>query len=120
MVLTVPGTRTVVVLRRVRQRNQSDSTKWARDDRGNAVYVDERVEVPGCSVQPSTSSEQDSEERVQLATSITIYAPLSWPAGPIDAVEIDGIRWEVQGRPQRWDHPRLGHVVVVVQEASGG
>lgn len=119
MALTVPGRRTVTVIRRVRQRDENDPTKWARDGRGNAVYADEQVPVPGCSVQPSAGTETDTEGRVQVTTSTTIYAPLSWPGGPIDAVDIDGTRYEVQGRPQRWDHPRLGHVVVTVQEVSG-
>lgn len=115
--LTVPGVRTVTVIRRVRQR--ADDGSWARDGRGNAVYTDERTDVPGCSIQPSSGTETDAEGRVQVTTSTTIYAPLSFPAGPVDAVEFDGLRWEVQGRPQRWDHPRLGHVLVTVQEASG-
>lgn len=117
MALTVPGLRTVTVVRRVRV--ESSPGVWARDPRGNAVYADQQVDVPGCSVQPSASTENVADGRVQVTTSITIYAPLSFPAGPVDAVLIDGARYEVQGRPQRWVHPRLGHVVVTVQEASG-
>lgn len=112
----IPGARTVTVVRRVRQQNP-DGT-WARDPRGNAVYVDERVDIPGCSVQPGSSQETDAEGRVQITTTTTIFAPLSFPAGPVDAVEFDGLRWNVQGRPQRWEHPRLGYVIVTVEEAS--
>jgi hypothetical protein len=118
VVLTVPGTRTVTVVRRVRRKN--DDGTWARDSRGNAIYDEEHIEVHGCSVQPATSTEQNDQQRVLVTSLVTIYAPLTWPAmSPEDAVLIDGRRYEVQGKPQRWEHPRLGHVVVTVQEASG-
>lgn len=116
VVLSVPGVQTVTVVRRVRQR---DGDAWARDARGNAVYTEEQVPVPACSVQPASGSETDAEGRVQVTQRLTVYAPLSFPAGPVDAVEIDGIRYEVDGLPQRWAHPRLGHVILTVQEANG-
>lgn len=119
MALTVPGTRTVTVLRQVRKRDDQDPTKWARDGRGNAVYVFERIDIPNCSVQPTQSTEDNGDGRVLVTTTTTIYAPLSWPGGPIDAVEIDGERWQVQGKPRRWEHPRLGHVEVTVTEVDG-
>jgi hypothetical protein len=113
----IPGARTVTVIRQVRQRNDDD-TGWARDGRGNAVYTEQRTDVPGCSVQPATGSETDDQGRVQVTATTTIYAPLTWPGGPIDAVEFDGLRWNIKGRPARWEHPRLGHVIVAVEEAS--
>lgn len=112
----IPGARTITVVRRVRVKN-GDGT-WARGYGGAPIYDEERIDVPGCSVQPGTGSETDDEGRVQVTTSTVIYAPLSFPAGPVDAVEFDGLRWNVQGRPARWVHPRLGHVVVTVEEAS--
>lgn len=117
MVLKVPGLRTVTVRRRVRQ--QDENGAWARDSRGNAVYIDEDVDVPGCSVQPGTGRETDDEGRVQVTAQTVIYAPPSWPGGVIDGVLIDGVRHNIQGRPARIDHPRLAHVVVTVQEVSG-
>lgn len=119
MGLNVPGLKTVTVLRRVRQRDAEDPEKWARDPRGNAVYVDEEIEVPGCSVQPGTGQETDDQGRVQVTAQTVIYAPPSWPGGVLDAVVIDGVRHNIQGRPARIDHPRLAHVVVTVQEVTG-
>ena len=117
MALTsLPGAQTVTVVRRVRRQNP-DGT-WARDGRGNAIYDDERIDVKGCSVQPATGSETDDQGRTTVYTRTTIYAPLSFPAGPVDAVEFDGLRWDVRGRPARWEHPRIGHVIVTVEEAS--
>lgn len=118
MALRVPGRRTVTVIRRVRQL-ADDGVAWARDSRGNAVYADEQVDVPGCSVQPATGQETDQDGRVQVTALTTIYAPPEWPGDVLDAVLIDGVRHDIQGRPQRVEHPRLAHVVVTVKEASG-
>lgn len=116
MALTVPGRRTVTVIRRVRR---TDGDGWARGRGGAAIYDEVREDVAGCSVQPSTGQEADENGRVQASALTTIYAPPSWPGGLIDAVEIGGVRHDIEGRPQRVEHPRLGHVVVTVKEASG-
>jgi hypothetical protein len=44
---------------------------------------------------------------------------MTWPVDPTIAVEFDGKSYEVQGEPQRWDHPRIGHVVVSVRRTDG-
>lgn len=115
--MKVPGRRSVTVLRRVRQYDADG--KPLRGYGGAPVYADEEVVVEGCSVQPTSSTEDNDDQRVLVTSLVTIYAPLSFPAGPVDAVLIDGVRHEIQGKPQRWEHPRLGHVVVIVREATG-
>jgi hypothetical protein len=111
----LPGTVTVTVLRRVKR--VDDQGTPVRDSRGNAIYDDVSVDVPNCSVQPGTSLESDDQGRDAVSTYLTIYAPPDFPDSAINAVLLDGVRWEVSGQPQRWAHPRLGHVVINCVEA---
>lgn len=111
------GSVTAVVVQKVRRKTSGGA--WARDGYGNPIYDELSAEVPGCSMQPSDSSESLDEGRNQVATTWTLYAPLAFPATAIDAVRVAGVRFEVLGQPLRWEHPRLGHVQVTLREVQG-
>lgn len=73
----------------------------SRDRFGDLAGTDDELDITGCSVQPTASSE--STDRGELIiTSLTVYMP-----GGTDFVATDRARWlgdvyEVDGQPAGW------------------
>lgn len=94
------------------------------DDRGtpSADYDNpvSRVEILGCSVQPGASDE-DLLGRTQETIRYTVYAPPGSDITAQSAVEFDGERFAVDGRPDKWRSPTgaVSHMVVLLIDWRG-
>lgn len=82
--------------------------------RGSTIYdwsEPDRLEIPGCSVQPSsTSLTQDG--RVQgISDGLTVYAPLDADVRAGDRIEFGGNTYTINGDPLIWPGAgRLAHI----------
>ncbi|MFC0546929.1 hypothetical protein [Kutzneria chonburiensis] len=86
------GNQTVTLVRRVRA---------GTDDYGEDVFTTERVMVEGCSFQPVSSAEQlGTADRV--VTRYRLFAPPGTDLDAVDAVEVAGQSWEVDGDAENW------------------
>lgn len=86
-------------------------TVTGRDTYGNDVRADTSTTVQGVYA-PGGSSEVTGD-RDTVTTQPTVYLPASVSLAAVDAVEIGGVTFEVDGEPQRWDlqpHPFGGSV----------
>jgi hypothetical protein len=82
-------------------------TVSGQDGYGNDVYAETSTDVSPCIVQPAGSVEtiQWTDE---VSTDLTVFLPFGTDIEAIDAVEINGIRYEVQGEPSNWTSPFTG------------
>lgn len=84
---------------------------------GNDTYTDVPVDVPYCVVQPSASSET-VQWTDQISTDVTVFLPYGTEVSPLDALVINGTKYEIQGIPQEWRSPFSGHTSPVQVRAS--
>lgn len=81
------------------------------DDRGTEVpdleHPVSEVTVPGCSVQPGGSTE-DNEARQNVEIRWTVYAPGGTPGTARSAVRYAGTVYAIDGEPARWPSPTGG------------
>lgn len=103
-----PYSQTITVLNRV---------LTGRDELGNDTYSDVPVQVPGCVVQPAGSNEQ-TQWTDQVSTDITVFIPYGTDVGPLDALIVNGVKYEIQGIPQQWRSPFSGHTSPLQLRAS--
>jgi hypothetical protein len=105
----LPQGATVVIIRRTLQAEP--------DVRGNDVYVESRIEVRGCSVQSGATSEivQGTE---LVSSDVVVYMPSGTDLYPVDALEIDGERYEIQGQPGSNQSPFTGSIGPVEVRAN--
>lgn len=88
-----------------------------QDAYGNDVYSETPVPVYPCVVQPSGSTEfvQFTD---QVSTDLAIFMPYETDVSPTDAVEYNGIRYEIQGDVSRWQSPFSGHTSPIQMRVS--
>lgn len=103
-----PYAQTITVLRRVLAEP---------DQYGNDTYTDAAVQVSGCVVQPAGSNEQ-TQFTDQISTDITVFMPYGTDVSPLDALVINGVKYEIQGIPQQWRSPFSGHTSPIQLRAS--
>jgi Phage head-tail joining protein len=103
-----PFGQTVTVLRRVLAEP---------DEFGNDTYTDVAASVSGVVVQPAGSTET-TQFTDQVSTEITVFLPYGTDVGPMDALIINGQRYEIQGIPQQWRSPFSGHTSPLQVRAS--
>lgn len=90
------------------------------DDYGNPVRdwtTAAVVEVRGCSLQPLTGAEV-TIGRDTVVPRWRLWAPAGTDLLASDRVRYDGVAYEVDGEPQRWDFPPLSHVEALLRKAS--
>lgn len=80
-----------------------------RDEFNNDRYGERPEEVGSCSIQPF-HSEQDIS---QLKQEAYIYMPAGTDVSYLDAIIINGERWEVDAAPDTWTSPFTGHQGIV-------
>lgn len=87
------------------------------DEFGNDKYTNQSVDVYPCSVQSGSSSEvvQGTE---QVTTDIVVYFPAGTDAEAIDALVIDGVKYEIVGEPNAGTSPFTGFVAPVQVRAN--
>lgn len=87
------------------------------DGYGNDTYTDVPEQVQGCVVQPAGSSEQ-IQLTDQVSTDVTVFMPYGTQISALDALVINGTRYEIQGIPQQWRSPFSGHTSPLQIRAS--
>lgn len=77
----------------------------AEDRYGNPVEAWSDPEPwPVYAVGPRASDEPWTENRDPNVAELTVFAPVDGPRpGPLDRVVVDGLEWDVDGRPGEWD-----------------
>jgi hypothetical protein len=91
------------------------------DAYGNDTYSETSTDISPCVVQPASSTEtiQWTDE---VATDLTVFMPYGTDVEAVDAVEINGDRYEVQGDVSSWVSPFSGHTSPIqmrVRKVSG-
>jgi hypothetical protein len=80
-----------------------------QDEYGNDVYNETPSTIYGCVFVPASSGEslvfQD-----QVNTTDTIFMPAGTVVSPLDAIEYNGDKYEVMGKPSAWTSPFSGRV----------
>jgi SPP1 family predicted phage head-tail adaptor len=94
-----PYGQTVTLIRR---------TVTSRDERGNDVYSESPEAIPQAVVQP-TGSTEFTQFTDQVSTDMTVFLPYGTKVSAIDAIEIAGQRYEIQGEPSSWRSPFSGN-----------
>lgn len=103
-----PYAQTVTLLRRV---------LTGTDELGNDTYSDVPYQVAGCVVQPAGSNEQ-TQFTEQVSTDVTVFMPYGTDVRVLDALLINGTKYEIQGIPQQWRSPFSGHTSPLQLRAS--
>ena len=78
-----------------------------QDDFGNDEYAETLVDAYPCVVQPAGSNET-IQFTDQVSTDLTIFLPYGTDIEAVDAVEVDGVRYEVMGDESVWVSPFSG------------
>lgn len=94
-----PYGQTVTLIRR---------TVSGQDERGNDTYSETSEPIPRAVVQP-TGSNEFTQFTDQVSTDIVVFLPFGTEVSPLDAVEVGGLRYEVQGDPSSWVSPFSGN-----------
>jgi hypothetical protein len=95
----LPYSQTIILVRRELS---------GQDEYSNDVYTDTEHSLDYCVVQPSSSSEV-TQWTEQVSTDITVFVPYGTVVTALDALLIDGIKYEIQGDPQSWRSPFSGN-----------
>ncbi|MDX3044104.1 hypothetical protein PV383_44130 [Streptomyces caniscabiei] len=96
--------------------------QYAQDDRGNDAWVEAPgVEVANCSVQPLDSTEYLTSASDQVISRWQFFGPKSMELKAGDLVEVDGEKYEVDGKPglAKAVTPFLTHTSAVLKEYQG-
>ena len=86
---------TVTLLRR---------TQGNRDSHGNATWTTVEVDVPGCAVWPTGSTEQ-IQGQDQTSTRVTVMFPYGTAITSTDQARVRGTVYDVEGIPSPWSSP---------------
>jgi hypothetical protein len=95
-----PHGSTVTVIRR---------TLTGRDVKGNDVYSEARQDVGNCSVQGGASTEVAIGTE-QITSDVVVYMPEGIELDALDVLEIDGLRYEIQGEPSHYQSSFTGTI----------
>lgn len=82
------------------------------DEYGNDVFEDSETQLSGCAAYPRYSTENNSA-RAQVIVGITLLAPYGSDVASVDAIEVRGVRYEVDGEPGEWDSQITGNTGAV-------
>lgn len=96
-------------------------TRTGRDDYGNDVFTDTLVPLDRVPAVP-TSSREDDQGRSTVYDLVTVLLPPNTDVDSIDAIEVYGLLYEVQGRPVRFISPFSGlnpGIPVVLKQVTG-
>lgn len=85
-------------------------TVTGQDGYGNDVRAEARTDVPGCPVWPRTAGAELVQGQDTVLKGLGVLLPPGTDVAAVDAVEVDGLRYEVDGEPARWQSPFTGTV----------
>lgn len=77
-------------------------TVEGQDEYGNDQWVTVTIPVDGCVVHPRISGAESVEVGAQVVAGAWLYAPAGTPIDADDAIEVEGITYEVDGEPGLW------------------
>lgn len=89
---------------------------------GNDQYREVTHTVSGVAIGPGAEAEDAISARQHTTGTATAYLPLLEGVTAVDAIEIDGVRWELAGEPQFYRSPLTGWrpgLVVPLERTSG-
>lgn len=92
-------------------------TVSGQDEFGNDTFSETTQDIPYCSVQPGGTNET-TQFTDQLSSEVVVYLPYGTDVEYIDALAIDGDRYEVQGKPNTWASPFSGNTAPVEVRAT--
>lgn len=105
------GNQDITLIRRVES---------GRDAHGNTIWSTARETVDGCSVQPFTSTET-LLGGAQVQGRRKLFAPAGLNLDSVDAVEVGGVQYEIDGDAPDW--PDLSgaadHVEAILRRVTG-
>lgn len=95
-------------------------TAGTPDNLGVPAKIETRRQVAGCSVQPLGTDELLSDVD-RVITRWKLYAPAATALTTADAVESNGLLYEVDGDPQVWSDTRgvPHHLECLLRRATG-
>lgn len=68
----------------------------------------EAVERPGCAVAPKVEEIGDDTNRRMVVVGYDVYDTFDTPIGPLDELEVRGVRCRVTSEVARWRNPFTG------------
>lgn len=89
-----------------------------QDAYGNDVYGDTDTVVEGCAFDPGSSLELVQGQDM-VRTQPTVYAPSGTAVTAVDALTVNGVRYEVDGSPNDYHSPFTGWGAGVVIRLKG-
>jgi hypothetical protein len=89
-----------------------------QDAHGGDIYTDTDTTVPNCGFDPGGSQELVQGQDI-VTSQPTVYAPAGTVIGPVDAVTVNGTRYDVDGSPNAYVHPFSGWQTPVVVKLKG-
>lgn len=90
-------------------------------DHGNDVRdwgTADSHDLDNCSVQPAPGPE-DRINRDAITTIWTVYAPITADVLDTDRVEVNGIRYDIDGSVRRWQTGILDHLEIPLKDVEG-
>jgi hypothetical protein len=109
----VIGTAVVVRLRRA---------VTGEDRNHDPIYETTRKRLRGAAAAPRSSTDMRNGGRDGAITGLTVYLPPFTDVRADDAIEVDGVTYEIDGVPGVWTNPHTGHragVEVPLRRADG-
>lgn len=79
-----------------------------RDKYGTPLSGDTRTNLDGCFVAPRSSEDTDDRGRQGVVVGMSLYGPYGTDLVHTDLVEVDGVRYELEGDPGQWKNPLTG------------
>ena len=92
-----------------------------KDSHGVITYQDIDLDIPGCGFNPGGSVELVQGQDL-VTSQPEVYAPAGTEVGPVDAVTVNGTRYNVDGIPNAYQSPFSGWqtpVVVKLKAVTG-
>lgn len=106
-----------------RQVTRIRRTGGAEDEYGNETTTETTAVIDGCSWDPRSSlASEDTDARQQVVSGMMLFcADPHVDIRPTDAIEIEGVRYEVEGDVARFTGSRMGndHAAMALRRVEG-
>lgn len=105
------GRQTVTLIRR---------TPTGPDDYGNTAYREDATVITGALVQPTLVAREELGQADITVTRWKIWVQPTVDLASVDAIDVDGERFEVEGDPMHWPdfHGGIHHIEAYLKKIS--